>query len=621
MAAVTLGTAGPTKQNMYHLQKMKSMKKHINHYWLALALLLPALHACHDEDEAMLGDQPGTASTPTVVRASVGNEPDTRAQVKYGTNDPKEGEYFMWNTGDQFTAYNITAAETTPTAYTFNIDDNYNETQPSNQADFSCANGFPATVGNKVAAFYGKSITNATAVTGANGEKGIQVTLTTPTTLTQMQTATPGNADLKHLQQGLCMYALTEAGQNGGVSPLSFRHLSTLFRITLRNNQTSPIINPQIKLWFAGAERFCHEKTVILWENGILECVEDKGKLPMETLSTNATIAPGGSYDFFLPVLLPGDETGMELSAPVVYLNDKYGSVKYMINVQGKPGMRYWFDMTVKADGTFEQTAQVNAYDWYTQNKDAAEFSIYNGFQLFALSGLVNGTDEAKAAAGVSGPVSFEGKTIRLANDISGFMTDWKPIGKLANPFKGTFDGGGHSITGIYFNQYRDDYAGLFGYIDGGTVRNLRVSGRWATTSIYVGGIVGYLDNGSTVENCIFSGEVSGTSNVGGIAAYFMSTRNDNRISGCYTKGKVTATDRNAGGIAGSTISSSINGCYSEAEVTAADRTAGGIAGENANSSFTHCYATGKVSGANYIGGIVGINGSPSSVCYRLHRP
>ena len=136
---------------------------------------------------------------------------------------------------------------------------------------------------------------------------------------------------------------------------------------------------------------------------------------------------------------------------------------------------------------------------WYENNKDATEFSIGTAAELAGLAKLVNdGTN-------------FSGKTIKLTADIrlnndavptSG--NQWTPIGKYARrakkPFSGTFDGQGHTISGLYINlsNRRDKlYQGLFGYCSGGIVQNLIVTGSVAVTGStgasiqYVAGIVG----------------------------------------------------------------------------------------------------------------------------------
>ena len=148
-------------------------------------------------------------------------------------------------------------------------------------------------------------------------------------------------------------------------------------------------------------------------------------------------------------------------------------------------------------------------------------YKISSAAQLTYLAKLVNEGN------------SFQGKFIRLEEDIKLNKQDvptadgepalWTPIGTFVNwnnnkPFSGTFDGNGHTITGLYINNAAQ-YQGLFGNIStGGVVKNLVVAGRvTATRQNNVGGIVARL-NGGTVQNCGFYGAVTaGTSYAGGV--------------------------------------------------------------------------------------------------------
>ena len=166
----------------------------------------------------------------------------------------------------------------------------------------------------------------------------------------------------------------------------------------------------------------------------------------------------------------------------------------------------------------------------------------------------------------------------------------WEPIGtSSSNSYRGTFDGNGHTISGLYINDSTANNQGLFGYVSG-TVQNLTVSGN-VSGGWHVGGVVGY-NNGGTVTGCIFSGSgsVSGGLHVGGVVGY-----NSGPVKNCYNTGKVT-------GSAGSSY-------------------IGGVVGYNqSGSSVTTCYNTGTVSGSDHVGGVVGFNIGIGTVtgCYFL---
>ena len=179
----------------------------------------------------------------------------------------------------------------------------------------------------------------------------------------------------------------------------------------------------------------------------------------------------------------------------------------------------------------------------------------------------------------------------KLTADIT--LTDeWEPISNVAFPadaFAGTFDGNGHTISGLSGSN------GLFGFVNGATIRNLKVEGTISSTSANVGGIVGKTQTGTKIENCAFTGSVSSTS---------------------------TGNTAGVGGIVGkvNTGSLTITNCYNTANVTSS-KNAGGILGYSgaAGTKIENCFNTGTISGTYASGGIVGsMTSSKSSIsnCY-----
>ena len=207
---------------------------------------------------------------------------------------------------------------------------------------------------------------------------------------------------------------------------------------------------------------------------------------------------------------------------------------------------------------------------------------------------------------------------ITLDTDIDLTGKDWTPIGTdYDNSYKGTFDGGGHTITGLTFTT-NDEYAGLFGWLNrAGTVKNVVMEGVQITSNqIYggsIGGVVGY--SWGTIENCSVSGSVSGTVYVGGVVGVQIG----GSITGCSSSATVKGTV-DVGGVAGQTNSSAtLTACYATGnviiEINPKKNIAGGsLVGMNAGSSLLACYATGNVTstgsstGNVYIGGFLGGN-------------
>ena len=271
-----------------------------------------------------------------------------------------------------------------------------------------------------------------------------------------------------------------------------------------------------------------------------------------------------------------------------------------------------------------------NATDWqaggeytYTVSLAAAKdlgytiesngsYTVYNADGLLNVAELVNG-----------------GKTdinITLEKNIDLTGKDWTPIGTdYDNSYKGTFDGGGHTITGLTFTT-NDEYAGLFGWLNrAGTVKNVVMEGVQITSNqIYGGSIGGVVGSGwGTIENCSVSGSVSGTVYVGGVVG----AQIDGSITGCSSSATVKGMV-DVGGVAGQTNSSAtLTACYATGNVTIEiapkkNIAGGGLVGMNAGSSLLACYATGNVTstgsstGYVHIGGFLGNNYTTVTACY-----
>lgn len=263
-----------------------------------------------------------------------------------------------------------------------------------------------------------------------------------------------------------------------------------------------------------------------------------------------------------------------------------------------------------------------NAADWqaggeytYTVSLAAAKDLGYTiesdgSYTVTSADGLMN------IAELVNGGKSDINITLTADIDLTG--KDWTPIGTdYDNSYKGTFDGGGHTITGLTFTT-NDEFAGLFGWLNrAGSVKNVVMEGVQITSNqIYggsIGGVVGY--GWGTIENCSVSGSVSGTVYVGGVVGVQI----DGSITGCSSSATVKGTV-DVGGVAGQTNSSAtLTACYATGnviiEMDPKKNIAGGsLVGMNAGSSLLACYATGNVTstgsstGYMHIGGFLGNN-------------
>ena len=270
-----------------------------------------------------------------------------------------------------------------------------------------------------------------------------------------------------------------------------------------------------------------------------------------------------------------------------------------------------------------------NATDWqaggeytYTVSLAAAKdlgytiesngnYTVYNADGLMNIAELVNG-----------------GKTdinITLDKNIDLTGKDWTPIGTdYDNSYTGTFDGGGHTITGLTVTT-NDEYAGLFGWLGkAGTVKNVVMEGVQITknhSSGFAGGVVGF--SLGTIENCSVSGSVSGTVYVGGVVG----AQVGGSITGCSSSATVKGMV-DVGGVAGQTNSSAtLTACYATGNVTIEidpqkNISGGGLVGFNEGNGLLACYATGNVTstgsstGNVHIGGFLGDNYTDVTACY-----
>ena len=268
-----------------------------------------------------------------------------------------------------------------------------------------------------------------------------------------------------------------------------------------------------------------------------------------------------------------------------------------------------------------------NATDWqaggeytYTVSLTAAKDPGYtiegNGsYTVTSADGLMHVADL------VNGGKTDINITLDKNIDLTG--KGWTPIGtSFDNSYKGTFDGGGHTITGLAVTT-NDQFVGLFGYLNrAGTVKNVVMEGIQITSNHMfgcTGGVVGY--SWGTIENCSVSGSVSGTDCVGGVVG----SQKAGSIIGCSSSATVKGKHY-VGGVAGEKWGT-MTACYATGNVTLEiasqkNNFGGGVVGLNGGSRVLACYATGNVTstgsstGNVHIGGLFGDSYTTVTACY-----
>ena len=284
------------------------------------------------------------------------------------------------------------------------------------------------------------------------------------------------------------------------------------------------------------------------------------------------------------------------------FTNGKVFVYKMQSDAEWKAGEEYTYTVSLAA-----------AKDpGYTVSEDGRTYNVYTDEGLRNVAKLVN--EEWKLDI-----------NIILTNNIDLTGIDWTPIGtSFGNSYTGTFDGGGHTITGLTVTT-NGQYAGLFGCLGkAGTVKNVVMEGLQITSnhrSGYTGGVVG--NSWGTIENCSVSGSVSGTLYVGGVVG----DQWGGSITGCSSSATVKGTV-GVGGVAGhTTMGAAMTASYATGNVTleiapTENISGGGVVGFNGGSSILACYAIGNVTstgsstGSVCIGGLLGNNYTAVTACY-----
>ena len=183
----------------------------------------------------------------------------------------------------------------------------------------------------------------------------------------------------------------------------------------------------------------------------------------------------------------------------------------------------------------------------------------------------------------------------------------WVPIGKTGGGTMRQLDGGNHTINGLWIESPLNNTA-LISSMENATVKNLRVnvaSGKAVNGQSYTGIIVGK-SIGSSLENIAVEGNLTGISNVGGIAG----SSTDGTFSNISVKDvNLIASGAHTGGVAGYSTGNSFSNCsVKNSSLIGAGDYAGGIAaGSSANNNFVGCSVENStIGGASFVGGITG---------------
>ncbi|MQO49034.1 hypothetical protein F7D46_02935 [Prevotella copri] len=179
----------------------------------------------------------------------------------------------------------------------------------------------------------------------------------------------------------------------------------------------------------------------------------------------------------------------------------------------------------------------------------------------------------------------------------------WEPIGNTTNKYMGTFDGNNKTITNLYINASQR-FMGLFGYTNQSTIKNLSFENANVTnTQDFIGILVGYAGNGSTLQNIKISEtcQIKGSNYTGGIAGIL-----DGNAYNCVNYATVQGKEQVGGLFSSYDSSKSITACANYGKVTASSQWVGGLVGYFNNGTIQDCANYGDVKGTYRVGGMAG---------------
>ncbi len=309
---------------------------------------------------------------------------------------------------------------------------------------------------------------------------------------------------------------------------------------------------------------------------------------------TNGEIAPyyDSETETYEALLVPQDMSNQQLIMVTTSDGTSYYYTPTSANLEA--GCSYNFDITVG------ETVD------YTTTEDGS-YTVYTETGLLAWA--------AVAATDLSTNCTLGADITLTEPDAEG--SNWTAIGDQYNPYSGTFDGAGYTISNLTINDTEDNgYLGLIGHLGVGEVKNLTLTDVSISSSEgdNIGGIAGILEEGATVTNCNVSGTIEGSSDVGGVVGFLMS----GTVIACYSSATVSGSDC-VGGVVGEN-GDIVVACYSTGIVSGSSNYVGGVVGLSCG-TITACYFAGSVSGTGndsaYIGGVVGSNeGESVTACY-----
>ncbi len=248
-------------------------------------------------------------------------------------------------------------------------------------------------------------------------------------------------------------------------------------------------------------------------------------------------------------------------------------------------GKQYDFELRVGKEGLILSGCTIKGWDEKTGGElNRIDYEVIDGvYHVYTEAGLWAWAEAVKTDKTIYCTLESD---ITMPTLADGEESNWTAIGDGYNPYTGTFDGNGHTISNLIVSG--DGHQGFIGKLSGGTVKNLTLKNVSVTaTSSDAGAVAGYSrGEGSMIYGCqVIGGFVTGASFVGGIAGY----ANKSSIYACSAKCDVTG-DKYVGGIAGRLEDAATIACWTNCTITCNNTDKGAIAGFYNSSTATDCY-------------------------------
>lgn len=180
--------------------------------------------------------------------------------------------------------------------------------------------------------------------------------------------------------------------------------------------------------------------------------------------------------------------------------------------------------------------------------------------------------------------------------DLSGI--EWNPIGSQKEPFVGTLDGGGYTISNFKYENTEEDNVGLFKYVSG-TIKNMKLENAVVTGKDNVGSLVGYLTG--TLENNTVNTKVTGNDGIGGLVGYSTGILKENSIE------TITNGVSNIGGLVGIAKNKVNNNIINGSAMATGDNLGGVVGNGSEITEITNNTSNIQVEGMNNVGGLIGL--------------